>query len=156
MAEQTGRRLGNGAVPAVGVLERLGHGPRFHRQLPGHDLTAGAVHRNQVTLVDHGTVAPRHLAPGEVDVQVGRAGDARATHATGDHGGVGRHSAARGHDGDGRDHAGQVVRAGLRAHEHHTPSLRGPLHRRPGVEGYLTNGSAGARRQAAGQQHPAG
>ena len=94
---------------------RLG---RDDRHRADHDLTGGAVDRDDVALDERGAVHVAH-ATGHVDVELVRAAHRGRAHAARDDRRVAHEPAARREDALGRDHAVQVVGRRLGPHQDH-------------------------------------
>ena len=151
------RRLSTGSV--IGVhLEQLGDLALPDRECATIDLARGPIDRDGVAFVDRTSGAHRGAGV-EVDHQPVDAGDTGASDATRDHGGVRGTSATRGNDGHRRQHAPDVVSAGLGAHEHHLPSLSSLCHGCLRVEHGLAHGrtrtgcKAGRKQMLTGVRH---
>ena len=117
--------------------------------LAQHHLAGAAVDGEEVAVVHH-DIAHLHDALLLVDAQIPGAGDARPSHAAGDHRGMAGHAAAgRQHAGGGM-HAVDILGAGLGADQDHLLALGGAVLGLIGAE----DGAAGRRpwrgRQAAG------
>ena len=141
MIRCTARTRSSASAPSGSrrALEVLDHRRGDHRHLAGVDQPGRAVDGDHVTLVDHGAVRGGQPAALGVDVELLGPAHARLAHPAGDDRGVAGLAAAAGQDALCGDHAVQVVRVGLPAHQDDLLPRPGPLHRGVGVEHRLAH-----------------
>ena len=102
--------------------DRAGH----HRHLSEEDVTGASVDGDDIALLDHGPRGGRHHATLGVDIEGLRPADGGLSHATRHDGRVRGLAATTGEDAGGGDHALQVVRVRLTAHQDDRLPLLGP------------------------------
>ena len=135
------------------VLQVVDHRRGHHRTSPRN--TSPVDPSMEMTSPSLITTSPSRGRPAPcVGVHVDRLGPAHAgaAHAAGDHRGVAGLAAAAGQHPVRGDHALEVVRVGLPAHQHHRLARRVPADRRRRVEHRLAHRRTRGRGQALGQQ----